>query len=225
MEAITFLSTFMSANGKPMILVYALFGLAANIFADLVLKIRYTNSFQLNTIPKKLIRILRWVCVLVGMIALVFFNVPVHFALPFALLSVTAATDVEHRRLPWDWFLYGSVLVALLTSFLSGGLDTLAQAIIAQAVLYAFITFCVVILGQTMGGDIKVGMQYGSVCANLGLALNGMLLTSLLLMIPASIISLILLRKLPRRLPLAGYMWVSAFLAFILGGSYAFLAI
>ena len=205
------------------VMVYAMLGLAANVFADLVIRLRYAALAKLDSRPKQIKRWIRWLVILIVMIVLALTGISFQYALPFALLSVTAATDFEQRRIPWDWFLYGSVLVGLLMAYLYAGLDGLSHAIIAQAVLYAFITFAVVVIGQTRGGDIKIAMQYGSVCANLSLALNGMLLASIIVMVPLTLISLATTRRMPKHAPLASYMWVSVLLALFLGGRYAFI--
>ncbi|NJM39254.1 MAG: hypothetical protein HC853_00070 [Anaerolineae bacterium] len=175
--------------------IYLLLGFLANFVADLVLRWRYGPLSKLDSRTKRFKRIGRWIAVVLVMLGLALTNVSLRYAIPIALLSVTAATDFELRRLPWDWFMYGSVVVGLLVAYLFGGTEDLSQAIIAQAVLYAFITFAVVVIGQTRGGDIKVAMQYGAACANLGMALNGMLLASVIVMVPIAIVSLIATRR------------------------------
>ena len=197
-----------------------LLGVLANVFADLVLRLRYTSSFRLDTQRKRMLRLGRWIVCLVGLIAVALFSPSSSHLILLALLSVSAATDFEHRRLPWDWFLYGSVLVGIGLAWLDHGWDGFSHALIAQAVLYGFVTMTVVVFGATAGGDIKVAMQYGSACGHLGRALNGMLMASVL-MIPLSLISLMLYRRLPRYAPLASYVWVAALLTYILEGRLA----
>ena len=197
-----------------------LFGVLANVFADLVLRFRYASSFRLDTQRKRGLRVSRWIACLAGLITVALFSPSTSHLILLALLSVPAATDFEHRRLPWDWFLYGSVLVGVGLAWLDHGWDGFSHALIAQAVLYGFVTMTVVVFGATAGGDIKVAMQYGSACGHLGRALNGMLMASVL-MIPLSLISLLLYRRLPRHAPLASYVWVATLLVYTLEGRLA----
>ena len=111
-----------------------LLSLLANMLADLVLRSRYASSFRLDTPRKRGLRVGRWVVCLAGLVTVTLFSPSTSHLILLALLSVPAATDFEHRRLPWDWFLYGSVLVGVGLAWLDHGWDGLSHALIAQAV-------------------------------------------------------------------------------------------
>ena len=85
------------------------------------------------------------------------------------LFAVTTAADFECKRLPWDWFLYGSVIVGMAVGYWTRGWPGFRDVVIAQAILFAAMTLTVIFLGRTAGGDIKMMMQYGAACSNVAL--------------------------------------------------------
>lgn len=205
-------------------LIYLLLGLAADVAADVILRVRYRTSFRLDTPRKRALRVGRWGLVLGGMLILAASHVPPRFALPIALLSVSGATDAEHFRLPPSAYLYASVVISLVIAYGADGLPALIDALIAEAVMYATAIFAVVVLGATAGGDIKVAMQYGASSAGLAAAFNGIALATVGVLVPLGVVTLLVARRLPRYIPMASFLWAAAMIAVTLGGHFGVFA-
>lgn len=158
------------------ILVLAGFGsgLLANVFAELMLVYDLRRPFGSLTARGKWARAGRWAAALAGS-ALVGLTRPegangaaVWGPLAvFALFTVTAATDLETTYIPPDWFVYGATLAGVGVGWWAGGWEGLKDAIVAQAVCYSAMVIAVGLFRSAAGGDIKLAMQYGTVCGSL----------------------------------------------------------
>lgn len=93
----------------------------------------------------------------------------------FTLFSISAATDFETSLLPPDWFLYGSVVIAMILAVLSGGWPALRDVAVAQAFCFAIVTLGVAFLNLCDSGDIKLAMQFGALCGSLSAVAAGAL--------------------------------------------------
>ena len=195
-----------------------LFSLAANLLAEVVLRFRYVKLFSPFTPAQQRRRLLRWVLCCASVIVLALFT---HLNTPQLILatlfSITAATDFECKRLPWDWFLYGSVIAGIGVAYGSHGWLGFRDAVIAQAILFAAMTLTVIFLRQTAGGDIKMMMQYGAACGNITLAMTGIVISGLAMLAVSLIFRLITHRPLTR-VPLAPTTWIGFLAVMLMGG-------
>jgi hypothetical protein len=192
--------------------------LAANGWAEVVLRLRYTKLFVPFTDAQRQRRVWRWVLCFVSLMALAVFTA---LSIPqltlAALFAVTAATDFECKRLPWDWFLYGSVIAGIGVGFVERGWLGFRDAVIAQAILFAAMTLTVIFLRQTAGGDIKLMMQYSAACGHVTTAMLGIVVSGLAMLLISLTYRLITRRTLTK-VPLAPATWVGLVGAFLLGG-------
>ncbi len=198
------------------------FGLAANVMADVILRVRYRTTFVLDTATKRMKHRLRWVaCFAALLMAALALHMTALRLLLLALFSVTAATDFEHKRLPWDWFLYGSTALGIVVGFWESGPTGFRDAVIAQAIFFGMMTLTVVISGSAAGGDIKMMMQYGAASGHIVLAMAGLLLGTLACWVPLRLFQFFATasRK-SQPLPLTVPMWVGLLLSFAIGGVY-----
>jgi hypothetical protein len=93
----------------------------------------------------------------------------------FALFSISAATDFELSLLPPDWFLYGSVIVAMALATMAGGWPALRDVAVTQAFCFVVVTLGVAFLNLCDSGDIKLAMQFGALCGSLAAVATGAL--------------------------------------------------
>jgi hypothetical protein len=195
-------------------------GVIANVVADLVLATRYRNSFALNSSTQTIKRAVRWVAAIAGLCVTQTYGLAPEQIILVGLLTVTAATDFEHLRLPPSWFLYAATIAGVVIAYVAHGLIGLHHAILAQAIWFALMTLSVMLLRRTAGGDIKVVMQYGSACSSLPVSILGMLIASSV-MFPISLIYWLKFRRSIPRTPLAPLTWLGAIIALILERIYA----
>jgi hypothetical protein len=183
-----------------------------------VLRARYAKPFVPFTDAQRQRRVWRWVLCFVSLMALAVFTA---LSIPqltlAALFAVTAATDFECKRLPWDWFLYGSVIAGIGVGFVERGWLGFRDAVIAQAILFAAMTLTVIFLRQTAGGDIKLMMQYSAACGHVTTAMLGIVVSGLAMLLISLTYRLITRRTLTK-VPLAPATWVGLVGAFLLGG-------
>ena len=196
-----------------------LIGLVANLTAVFVLATRYRTSFQLGTSARKIKRGMRWVVSVAGLVIASMLGLTLLQIFVLGLLTVTAATDFEHQRLPPSWFLYTATIIGVIAATFTAGWIGLRNAVIAQAIWFALMTLTVMLLRRTAGGDIKVVMQYGAACGNLPISILGMLIASGI-MLPISLGYWLIYHRSIQRTPLAPLTWIGAIIALILAKSY-----
>jgi hypothetical protein len=126
------------------------------------------------------LRMSRWAVCSLGFGLLGCFNPSVLPLIAFTLFSVTAATDLETRRIPPDWFTYGSVLVLSALAWMAGGVPGLRDVIVAQTLCFVGMVLAVVLARAASPGDIKVLMQYGATCGSLPVVMAGLLVETFL---------------------------------------------
>jgi hypothetical protein len=155
-------------------------GIGANGIAEVLLALEMQLPFHSLDRSRRRLRMLRWaICVLgFGLLGLV--NPSVVALIALALFSVTAATDFETRRIPPDWFTYGSVVVLCGLGFAVGGLSGFRDVVVAQALCFAVMVLAVVLARAASPGDIKVLMQYGAACGSLPAVIVGLIAETLL---------------------------------------------
>ncbi len=185
-------------------------GLLANLVADAILATRYRGSFALDTPLRNLKRWLRWGISLFGLWAAHMLCGPRSIAqlALLGLLTITAATDFEHLRLPPSWFMYAATVAGVFVATQSLGVEGFVQSVGTQAIWFALMTLTVMLLRRTAGGDIKVMMQYGALCGTVANSLIGMLAASAV-MIPISLVYALIHRRSIGRTPLAPLAWGS----------------
>lgn len=215
-----------AASGSWLLLLLSLvLALAANGMAELLLAVDMDRPWRRLTPKQRVVRILRWLMMSAGLLALAVVHVPVNRMLAFALFSVTAATDFETRLLPPDTYTYGSVIVGIALASVSGPLG-FRDAVVAQALCFAVVTLSVAFFGGIDSGDIKMAMQFGAVGGSLWVVgISVLMMAVVAAAIPASIFILRCLQRQPLRLaaaevahlsaPLAAIAWVGLLGAFV----------
>ncbi len=215
-----------AGSGRWMSLLLSLvLALAVNIIAEWLLAVDTDHPWQRLTPKQRTLRILRWLMLSVGLLALAAMHVSVHHTLAFALFSVTAATDFETRLLPPDRYTYGCVIVGIALASVSGTLG-FRDAVVAEAICFAVVTLSVAFFDGIDSGDIKMAMQFGAACGSLSVVgISVLMMAVVAALIPASIFILRCLQRQPLRLaaaevahlsaPLAAIAWVGLLAAFV----------
>lgn len=85
-------------------------------------------------------------------------------SLAVALFCVSAGMDLETRRVPPDWYVYGSTLAGIGAAAWPYGGAGLVSAMSTQAICYGLTVLGVRYFGMVSGGDIKLAMQFGAAC-------------------------------------------------------------
>jgi hypothetical protein len=155
-------------------------GIGSNGIAEALLAFEMRLPFRSLDRSQRRLRVLRWVICITGFGLLGFFNPSVVALIALASFSVTAATDFETRRIPPDWFTYGSVLVLCGLGFAVGGLSGFRDVVVAQALCFVAMVLAVVLARAASPGDIKVLMQYGASCGSLPVVMVGFIAETLL---------------------------------------------
>lgn len=141
--------------------------ICANVVAEVILADNLQQPFARLSPSRQRIRLLRWVLSSIGCLALGLEQVSTQQQALFALFSVSAATDLETKVLPPDWFLFGSVMICLATYGWANGWLGLQRAILAQAFCFGVVTLGVALFNVCDSGDIKLAMQFGAACGSL----------------------------------------------------------
>lgn len=218
----------LTTNPSVLIVGFAavLCGLLANICAELFLALDMKLAFaRLDPCGRRL-RIMRWIICLAGFGFVSLFDPSPIALLALVLFSITAATDLETRRIPPDWFTYGSVVALCLAAFFSGGLLALRDVVVAQALCFVAMVLAIVLARAASAGDVKVLMQYGAACGSLPAVMLGLIAeTALRLALFAGIVvralgvhgdrRAALTRGLRVRLPHAPVAWVGVVAALV----------
>ena len=113
------------------------------------------------------IRVLRWVLSSIGCLVLGLWQVSIQQQVLFAMFSISAATDLETKLLPPDWFLFGPIFICFATYGWVNGWPGLQRAILAQAFCFGAVTLGVAFFNVCDSGDIKLAMQFGAACGSL----------------------------------------------------------
>lgn len=150
-------------------------GLAANVCAELFLALDMKLPFSRLGRRQRSLRIMRWIVCMAGFGLVGLFNPSPIALLALALFTVTAATDLETRHIPPDWFTYGSVVALCLVAFVSEGLSALRDVVVAQALCFVAMVLAVVLARAASAGDIKVLMHYGASCGSLPAVMIGLI--------------------------------------------------
>ncbi len=199
-------------------------GLLANSLAEIFLAIDLKRPFADLPSPCKTLRIARWCICCIGLVALRLFNPSPLALIALALFSVTAATDLETKRIPPDWFSYGCVVLLCAMGFATGGMAGLRDGVVAQAMCFVAMVFAIVFARAASPGDVKVLMHYGATCGTLPavgvgiiaetLARIGVLVMCIMMMrLRGKPLRTSLHRGLHLRLPHAPIAWVGVWIA------------
>jgi hypothetical protein len=81
------------------------------------------------------------------------------------LFAISALMDLETRAIPPDAYTYTAMAICSLTSYTHAGLDGMLHALVAQALCYGLTVVAIRYTGMMSGGDIKLAMHFGAVCA------------------------------------------------------------
>ena len=144
-------------------------GMLANLLTEYFLSDDLQLPFFRLESAGQRFRIVRWGIVLVGMLGLGLAQISLSGLLIMALLTVTAATDLETKFLPPDRFVYGSTVFGVLSAWFTHGSMGLRDAVIAQGFCFAVVTLGVALFNVCDSGDIKLAMQFGAACGSLAL--------------------------------------------------------
>ena len=148
-------------------------GTAANVVAELFLAIDLHHPYRLLSVPAKRLRWARWLLCPSGLFLAGLFNQSPFALTNLALFTVTAATDLETKCIPPDWFTYGCVVLAGVLGLVANGVVGLRDVVVAQAICFAIMVTAVIFAHAAAGGDVKVLMQYGASCGTLSLDVVG----------------------------------------------------
>lgn len=145
----------------------------ANVGADLFLLADHHLSYRSLPAKAKRLRLARWVLCVAGLLVAGLVNHSPFVLINLALFTITAATDLETKRIPPDWFTYGCVVLACAFGYVTGGVPGLRDVVAAQAICFAIMVTAVLFARAASGGDVKVLMQYGASCGSLPYVIIG----------------------------------------------------
>ena len=187
----------------------------ANLLADPFLKRIQTEFGYTGNMP---LRRLRWMCVATALPILAALHIPFSALIAVALLSITAATDLESSYLPPDAFTLGSTIICLMLSFVQSGWLGLRDAVVAQAICFAVMVFVVTFTSACDSGDIKLAMQFGAAAGsltNVFVGVMAMWLTMMLLLVIQFVRSRSVTSLSRLRLPLGPIAWAGLVVALL----------
>ncbi len=165
----------------PWLPVFALgLSLSANVGAEVLLGMEMRRPYRSLNLRRRMLRLARWVACSLGFLLLACFNASAIVLIAFALFSVTASTDLETQRIPPDGFIYGAVSILIALAFITGGLTSLRDIVVAQAMCFVVMVLAVAFARAASPGDIKVLMQYGATCGSLPVVIGGLLAETVL---------------------------------------------
>lgn len=196
------------------LLIPLLLAIAANCAAEWLLARELALPWQRLSRPAHMLRLLRWLSIMAGHAAVALLHPSAIVQVNLALFSVTAATDLESRRIPPDAFTYCAVALACALDWASGGAFGLRDVIVAQALCFAAMVLAVMFFNAADAGDVKVLMHFGAACGSLTVVGAGIVVeTALRVLVLLVALGLRGRPALRLRLPHAPFAWAGLVLA------------
>ena len=217
-------ATLIHMPSGPAVAVAVGMGLLANLIAEWFLRIDIPRLYGGSFVRARPSRLFRWLAISAGCVAFTLCShqpdqptgvLFIRF-IPFTLLSVTAATDLETRFLPPDWFTAGSVIAGVVVAGTQSGIEGAIQATLAQGLCFALMTLAVVMGGNTAAGDIKLMAQLGATAGSANAVFAGLLAAGGVAAVIA-VLSVIWHRRMPRLVPLGPIVWAGMLVACYIG--------